>query len=478
MNVENAQRKDVSMKKIVLASSDPLFSQQEPEDEVIFDAEDYRLRLCRLIARMKARNITHVLIYGDREHFSNIEYFCGYDCRFEEGILLVDAEGSVSLLVGNEGLAYSEIIPYPVKRYLYQNFSLQGQPREKLHPIREIFADAGIDQNSRLGIVGLKYFENDMQGAPDVTFDLPAYILEDLCRIVPRGQVTNFTKELTGYPDGIRGRLYTAKEIAWAESAGNRVANAVQNMLAALRPGISEYDLSKESGAALNALNVHPMINFGPRSFALGLKSPLQSSKLNVGEPCSVCYSVRGNLTSKNAVAAYDLNSLSDALKPYYESFYQRHFLAMAAWYETVAIGATCGAVYDAVYCHINHEEHGITLNPGHSTGTEEWLNSAFYKGSAHKLQDGEFLQVDIIASKSDPVRTSICEDAVVLAGSELRRQLTYEYPEAMARIQKRQQAMRRVLGIQIADEVLPMSNLNGVYYPFMLNLRQVFSQC
>ena len=148
----------------------------------------------------------------------------------------------------------------------------------------------------------------------------------------------------------------------------------------------------------------------------------------------------------------------------------------MAAWYESAKIGVSCGEVYSAVYRHISREEHGITLNPGHSTGTEEWLNSAFFPGSSHRISDGEFVQVDIIASGSNPVRTSICEDAVVFAGERLRAQLREQFPDVYARILARQKAMREILGIQISDDLLPMSNLNGVCYPFMLNLDTVFA--
>ena len=86
-------------------------------------------------------------------------------------------------------------------------------------------------------------------------------------------------------------------------------------------------------------------------------------------------------------------------------------------------------------------------------------------------------MQVDIIASKADPVRTSICEDAVVIASAKLRKELARQYPDTYARICARQKAMRETLGIQISDDVLPMSNLNGVYYPFMLNLSQVLAK-
>lgn len=464
------------MSKIQLVKSDPLFMQEVDTPVVTLEKEDYLLRLNLLVERIKTCGYTHAVIYGDREHFSHIEYFTSYDCRFEEALFIVNAAGETAILVGNEGLAYSEQIPYPIRRVLYQNFSLQGQPKDQLRPLSTLFSELGISRESKVGLVGVKYFESSIEGDPVHTFDLPSYILDGLYRVCPQEQVFQFGQELTGYPDGIRICLHSAKEIAWAESAGNRAARAVQRMFKHMKPGMSELEVSASAGVELEPLNVHPMINFGARSVSRGLKSPLQSERLALGQVCGLCYSVRGNLTSKISVAAYDLNSWADELKPYYETFYQAHFAAMAAWYESAKIGVCCGDVYKAVYRHISHEEHGITLNPGHSTGTEEWLNSAFCPGSSHKISDGEFVQVDIIASGSNPVRTSICEDAVVFAGERLRAQLREQFPDVYARILARQKAMREVLGIQISDELLPMSNLNGVYYPFMLNLDTVFA--
>ena len=39
-----------------------------------------------------------------------------------------------------------------------------------------------------------------------------------------------------------------------------------------------------------------------------------------------------------------------------------------------------------------------------------------------------------------------------------------------------RRQVMKDVLGINLHEDVLPMSNLNGVYYPFLLNTDVVFA--
>ena len=73
-------------------------------------------------------------------------------------------------------------------------------------------------------------------------------------------------------------------------------------------------------------------------------------------------------------------------------------------------------------------------------------------------------------------MRTGICEDAVVIAGKELQEELQKAYPEVYERIQKRRKVMQEVLGLTLHEDVLPMSNLNGAYYPFMLNTDLVFT--
>ena len=102
---------------------------------VEFAKEDYEERIGRLVGSIRDRGLTHMVIYGDREHFSNVEYFTRYDCRFEETLFVVGADGRRSIVVGNEGMGYSRVIPVDVDRYLYQNFSLQGQPRDRLEPL-------------------------------------------------------------------------------------------------------------------------------------------------------------------------------------------------------------------------------------------------------------------------------------------------------------------------------------------------------
>jgi len=460
---------------IELAKACDLFLQEEDMPILEFAKEDYDARVERLVERIKQRKLTYMVIYGDREHFSNVEYFTHYDCRFEETLFIVGADGRKDILLGNEGMGYSRIIPIELERHLYQHFSLQGQPRQKLQPLSEILKKTGISENSRVGIVGIKYFEEGMIDTdPSQTYDLPEYIMNTIRKVCPN--IVNTTKELTGVPDGIRMRLYTAKEIAWAESVGNRTAAVIQRLLKTVKEGIKEYELAQLGRVGFEPRNTHPLVNFGAESVAIGMGSPRETS-LKKGMVGGACYSLRGNLTSRISVFATGLEDYPEELKLCYENFYKKYYEAVVAWYETIRVGAIGGELYKTVMDLIGAEEYGVTLNPGHFTATEEWSNAISREGCQIPVVDGAFMQVDIIASNPEPMRTAICEDAVVIAGEELRAQLAQQYPQVYDRIQKRRKAMKEVLGIHLHDDVLPMSNLNGVYFPFLLNTEYVFAK-
>ena len=457
------------MKKIELVSAVPLFLEESPEEFVCFGKADYQERIQALQTRMARDGIDAVVIYGDREKFSNLEYLTGYDCRFEEALYVLRADGRCAILVGNEGASYAELIPYDIDIILYQNLSLQGQPREKLRPLRDILRDCGIASGTRLGIIGYKYMEDTQEGEPADTYDIPAYMLDAMratgaiCR--------NYTAAMTGLPDGVRMTLRSAKEIAWAEYGASVSANVVSRMLRALRVGISELELSACARPPLVPQSVHPMVNFGAHDVGHGLRSP-GDKRLVYGEVCGLCYGVRGSLTSKIAVASYDESGYAPDLLEAgsLERFYKPFWSAIAAWYETVGVGVATGEVYEAVMRLIGDPCFGVALNPGHYIGTDEWPNSNFKKACADTLRSGAHLQCDIITSSARPVRTGICEDTVVIADAALRDELAREYPAVAARIAKRRNAMRETLGICLSESVLPLSNLNGVYHPFMLN--------
>lgn len=459
----------------IIQADEKLFERQQvPMPH--FTAEDYLRRVELLLERMNREGLSHVVIYGDREHFANIEYFSGYDCRFEEGLLIFDSRGARHIVVGNEGYGYSYQIPYEINRILYQNFSLQGQPRGESKSLQKIFDDVGIGRDSRVGVAGYKYFYHAHFQNPDQVYDLPLYIMDALFESAGREHVSNFTRHLTGLPDGIRMQIRTPKEVAWAEYSAVKCANVLLNLLEGLETGTQEIEVSRRGRIDFSPVCMFSLVNFGSRNLSLGLRSP-DDNTLKLGDVCGLCYGVRGSLTSRTGVAARTLEDYPEAIRPSLESFYKPFWRAIAAWYETVRSGVCAGDVYEAVMGIIGGPEFGVALNPGHNTGMDEWTNSPVYKGSPLPIPSGSYMQCDIIASRSDPFQNAICEDTVVIADRALREQIQQEYPALFARVLERQKRMRELLGIQLDDSVLPMSNLNGVYFPFMLDQTRIFSK-
>jgi len=465
------------MKKVIIRKASPLFTREIDVKQIAAGREDYLARIALLRGRMRDAGLDLALAFGDREHFANIEYLSGYDCRFEEGILAIPLEGAPTILLGNEGMAYSHQIPYDIHRVYYRNFSLQGQPRRAEERLDALLSALGINKETKVGVIGFKYFyEEFCLTDPLRTFDLPHYVVEALFSVADRANVINFTYALTGLDGGIRLAVRTAKEIAAAEAAAARSTNGLLRMLKSLKPGVTEYGVGENARLGVAPVTMHPLTNFGAEHVAIGLRSPSDATELQLGDVCGLCYGIRGSLSSRVGVAAYDEATMREDLKPTLYPFFGKFFEAMTAWYGKLRVGATGDELHRAVHDLIGGPEFGVELNCGHFTGQDEWVNSLAYEGSERALPDGAYLQVDIIASNPDPVRTAICEDPVIVAGEGLRGALEVEYPEVWARIVERREAIRDVLGIDLHEDVLPLSNLNAAMFPFMLNLDEVFA--
>lgn len=465
----------ISVRRIEIVTADPYLVPVEEPQYIAFTASDYQRRMNQLLQRMAADGYSHLLVYADREHFANLEFLTGFDPRFEEALLVVEASGQLTLVVGNEGWGHSLVSPLPLRRVLYQNFSLQGQPRERLRSLAEILAECRISRQSRLGLVGFKYFEASHLLEAELRHDLPAYVVEEIGQLVPRGQMQNATALLTHATSGLRNRLQTAREVAYFEYIAAKTSNIVLNMLRALQPGRSELQVSRQGGFDGSPQAVFPMINFGVRHVQTGLRSP-DDRPLQLGDVFAVACGLRGSLVSRSGIAAAGPAGLTPQLQESISDFYQPYFAALVAWYETLQIGAVCGQLYDAVMAKIGDPRFGVYLNPGHNISTDEWSNSPVFPGSPLRLASGHYLQADVIASASDPFRQAIMEDGVILADSELQQAVATLYPVTWQRIQLRRQMLRDVIGINLHDDVLPMSNCQAVFHPYWLDMSRIFA--
>jgi len=84
-------------------------------------------------------------------------------------------------------------------------------------------------------------------------------------------------------------------------------------------------------------------------------------------------------------------------------------------------------------------------------------------------------MQVDIIPSSPTYFSTRM-EEGVLIADANLRASLKAQYPDCFARCQKRRSFMIDVLGIDLAEELLPLSNIPGIVAPFFLQPNQIFA--
>ena len=198
-------------------------------------AEIYRDRLERLRARADEQGYDQLVVYADREHSANLAYLTGFDPRFEEAMLVVNTTGEPAILVGNECYGMAGAAPLPMRRHLFQDFSLPGQPRDRSRPLAEILAAEGIRDGSRVGVIGWKEY------ADRETIEVPAFIVDELRRMTPAGSVANAAHLLIGAADGLRV-INEVEQLAAFEYAACRTSRGVRQLLFGLAPGMREDD--------------------------------------------------------------------------------------------------------------------------------------------------------------------------------------------------------------------------------------------
>jgi Xaa-Pro aminopeptidase len=438
----------------------PDFGMPEAMPEV--PAAVYRDRLELLRERAAAHGWDRLVVYADREHSANLAYLTGFDPRFEEALLVVAPEGDPAVLVGNECFGAAGAAPVALRRRLFQDFSLPGQPRDRSLPLAEILAGEGIGNGSRVGVVGWKEY-----ASPSAS-DAPAYLVDALRALVgPEGIVGNATGLLIAAADGLRV-VNEVDQLAAFEYAACHTSQGVRRLLFGLRPGMREDEAVRLLEWTGLPLSCHLMLSSGERA-ALGLLSPTRRV-IQRGDPFTVAFGVWGALNCRAGFVVAEAAELPDDIADYVERLVRPYFEAAAEWYRELRIGRAGGALQEIVDRHLGNPFFGIGLNPGHQIHLDEWVNSPIAPGSAVELRSGMALQVDIIPATGTPYFTTNIEDGVALADAALRRAFAARHPQAWARIQGRRRFMEEALGIPLHPDVLPFSNLPAYLPPFLLS--------
>ena len=439
----------------------------------VIEKSDYEKRFHYLRQLMDANSYSHLIIYGDREHFSNLHYMTGLDPRFEEALLIIKKDTKPVLLLGNECYVYANMIRADIDIELFEPFSLIGQPYNKNNKLSDLFKKIGFDNNSRVGVVGWKYYPKHLFDIKADIIDIPHYIIETLRLYTPIDNIKNATDLFNDVNYGVKHQL-SAKDIVHFEMAGTKASRSVYNVLKNLKEGMLEIEASAYFNFDGEPIATHPNISFGDFNTGLGVASPLYHQKLKTGDMVAVGVGFRGSLVHKAGMFIKDEREIVKEKSHYIEKIVKPYFSSIVAWYEAIKIGNTYGAVYDLVDDIIGIKEFGITLNPGHLIHTDEWTNSPFQKGNKDVIKSGVAIQCDYTVSFSDPFMSSHVEDGIVVADKELREEIKRISPGCYQRIEKRREFMKDALNIDIADEVLPMSDLSAVCFPYFKDLRTI----
>ncbi len=433
-------------------------------------------RIDCLRSRMDESAFTHVVIYADREHFANMAYLTGFDPRFEEALLVVGRTGAPLILVGNECEGYLGVSSLyaagRLRQERFQSFSLLGQPRERSRPLREILSEEGIGSASAVGSVGYKYFLSTEERDAIHALDIPSYIADILRELAGRDRVRNAT-DLFMHPGyGLRARC-TPFEIALFEYSNVQAAEAVKRMIFALQEGMTDHAVVEAGRLNGDPLSCHVTFGTG-RSANLGLCGP-SGERICRGQPLAFNIAYWGSNICRAGWIAGSAADLPTSASDYVAAFAGPYFEAMGEWFGLMKLGTPGHRVYDLIQERLPFDRFGIYLNPGHLIHLDEWMSSPFYAGSGIPIASGMAIQVDVIPQSSRYFSTRM-EDGIVIADQDLREELKRLAPDCYGRCQERRLFMRNVLGIELPEEVLPLSNSRGIVPPFFLKPNTVLA--
>ncbi len=435
--------------------SGPIFLSDETIEE----------RKQKVLANMAKENLDKLVVYGDVEHGSNFEYLVGYFTRFEEGLLIIDKSGEMTLVLGNENLNKSSKSRVEISKTVHVSlFSLPNQPNRKDLTLVDLLKEAGLAEGQKVGIVGWKNFTSSLEDNKH-TFDVPYYIVKSILEIVKdENLVTNECSLFIG-ENGARC-TNNANEIAHYEYAASLASDCMLDAMDALEEGVSELVLGDKLVRYGQHTSIVTIASSGPRFIKANMFP--RNNTVKLGDPISLTNGYRGGSSSRSGVAIYEENQLAEDQKDYLDRVAKPYFNAYVAWLENIKCGMKGKEMFDLIETELPRAKYGWSLCPGHLIGEEEWMSSPIYEGSEEKLQSGMMLQIDIIPSVKGYNGVS-AESTVLLADDKLKSDIKEQYPDLYDRMIKRREYLIHELGIDLSDDIMPMCSSVAYLRPFLL---------
>lgn len=424
-----------------------------------------------LLVAMEEKKIDTVVIYGDREHGSNFEYFTGFIPRFEEALLVIHQTGRAFLLLGNENTKMVQHARLETQLIHVPFFSLPNQPMEDDAPFKDYLAEAGIEKGQKVAVIGWKNFTSTVENNQKL-FDLPYFIVDSLKQVInDEACLINGADLLIGASNGIR-TMNNANEIAHYEYGATLAGMGILNTMNSVELGKTELELAGNLAQFGQPNTITTICASGTR-FTNATLYP-RNKQVELGETFSTSVGYKGGLSSRAGYVAESKSDLPEAVQDYEEQVAKPYYSAFCRWLEKIHIGMAAGKLYEEIEMTLPQADYHWELNPGHFVADEEWMSSPFSKKSNAEIKSGQLFQIDIIPKVAGYGGAS-CEDGVAIADSELRYALETEYPEVWERIVRRRTYLKQVLGIKLSEEILPLNDVLAYYRPYLLDRETAF---
>ena len=440
-----------------------------PDLPPAFSLPEAEARLLSVRAAMAREGYAALVIYGDREHAANLHWLTGFDPRFEEAVLVV-TEGDALLIAGNECLAYTVVSPLVasgmVRTGLCASLSLPSQPRES----RRLWEwlNGIIPAASKVGAVGWKWYEAEElpPGAdPRLALDIPAFLADPLRDKAAR--VENATALFMHPGHGLRAQT-SIDDIARLEFSNHMAASAMRRMVFAFQEGMTDFAAVEAARIGGLPLGCHPTFAMGETP---GLSGPI-GDRIVKGRPASFNVAHWGSNICRSGWMARGAGDLPASAAGYLEEFVFPYTRAMSDWCGMMRPGVPGGSVWAMIHDRLP-PEFGITLNPGHLIGLDEWMSSPIMPGSDIALASGMAMQMDVIPAHPGWGSTRM-EDGYVIADESLRDALARKHPNVARRCVLRAEFMRSVIGMEVPASLLPLADTCGIIAPWLLDPAQV----
>jgi hypothetical protein len=428
--------------------------------------EAYSARADALVSRAAK---DWVVVYADREHVANMLHLTGFEPRFEEALLVLGRSGERYMLVGNESIDYLSVARLPrLQPKLAQSLSLMAQDRSVAPLLKAVLAECGLSAGQSVGLVGWKYLEAEEWNGTGTGYVFPHHIVRMLAEIAGDDALLHDVTPVLMHPETGERAVVDADQIAVFEWAAVRASQAVWRAVSGAKPGMSEFEIAGSMGYQGEPLSCHTMMaSAAPGGHVIGLRGPT-ARRIASGDGVTTAVGYWGALSSRAGL-------LSEPTDGKFLDQAKTYFAALITWYRTAGIGVEGGLIHSAVTERLAEGGLKPALNPGHLLSYDEWSHSPVRPGSREKIRSGMAFQVDVIPGPVAAGAALNSEDAIVFADENLRSELASRHPKVAARIAARRRFIKDTLGIELKDEILPLSNTPLCLPPFWLAADHIF---